>query len=142
MAQRVMDCGDAGHILVSDEMAKILRQVGAWADSVEDLGEVEVKHGVRLRIHNLVKNGLGNPAAPQKMATSAPVRAREVAAPVAGSQVALLYKRNAQPDERLLHLLETRLKAEGYDVFVDRHLMVGVEWGDGDRASRQAPRMP
>jgi DNA-binding SARP family transcriptional activator len=48
--------------------------------------------------------------------------------PGEGSQVALLYKRNAQPDERLLKLLETELWARGFHVFVDRHLTIGVEW--------------
>jgi hypothetical protein len=43
-------------------------------------------------------------------------------------RVALLYKRNAQPDERVLKLLETQLEAHGYQVFIDRHLTVGVEW--------------
>jgi len=43
-------------------------------------------------------------------------------------EVALLYKRNAQPDEQILHLLESHLRNEGYKVFVDRHLQVGMEW--------------
>jgi len=43
-------------------------------------------------------------------------------------RVAILYKRNAEPDEQLLQLLEQTLRAEGYDVFIDRHLEVGVEW--------------
>jgi DNA-binding SARP family transcriptional activator len=46
----------------------------------------------------------------------------------AALQVALLYKRNAQPDERLLKLLETELRTRGFRVFVDRHLTIGVEW--------------
>ena len=43
-------------------------------------------------------------------------------------EVAILYKRNAQPDEQLLTLLEAQLRNEGYKVFVDRHLQVGMEW--------------
>jgi serine/threonine protein kinase len=43
-------------------------------------------------------------------------------------RVALLYKRNAQPDEHVLSLLESELRAQGHDVFIDRHLTVGVEW--------------
>ena len=43
-------------------------------------------------------------------------------------RVVLLYKRNAQPDEHLLQLLEAEFKAQGYDVFIDRHLSIGVEW--------------
>jgi serine/threonine protein kinase len=54
----------------------------------------------------------------QLIATSAPKPLR----------VALLYKRNAQPDEHVLRLLEAELKAQGHEVFIDRHLAVGVEW--------------
>ena len=43
-------------------------------------------------------------------------------------EIALLYKRNAQPDEQILSLLESQLRQEGYRVFVDRHLQVGMEW--------------
>ena len=43
-------------------------------------------------------------------------------------EVAILYKRNAQPDEQILSLLEARLRSEGYEIFVDRHLQVGMEW--------------
>src|SRR5207249_2591368 len=43
-------------------------------------------------------------------------------------RVALLYKRNAQPDEQVLKLLERELEAHGYNVFIDRHLSIGVEW--------------
>src|SRR5205807_724420 len=53
---------------------------------------------------------------------------RDPATPAAAGRVALLYKRGAQPDERLLQLLEARLTEQGASVFVDRHLAVGVEW--------------
>src|SRR5207302_11008790 len=43
-------------------------------------------------------------------------------------RVALLYKRHAQPDESILILLETELRGQGYEVFVDRHMSIGVEW--------------
>src|ERR1700740_2656452 len=46
IAQRVMDCGDAGHILVSSTYAEVLRQVSSWCAMLQDLGEAEVKHGV------------------------------------------------------------------------------------------------
>lgn len=46
----------------------------------------------------------------------------------AGKRIALLYKRHAQPDEQILSLLEEHLRAEGYEVFVDRHMSIGVEW--------------
>jgi DNA-binding SARP family transcriptional activator len=48
--------------------------------------------------------------------------------PASSARIALLYKRNAQPDERLLHLLEAGLTRQGYQLFIDRHLAVGEEW--------------
>ena len=67
VAQRVMDCGDAGHILVSKHVADDLAQYGHWQPYLADLGEYEVKHGLRLRIVNLCKDGVGNPALPEKL---------------------------------------------------------------------------
>jgi len=66
MAQRVMDCGDAGHILGSGSVADTLRQLSNWSASLRDLGECEVKHGVRVRLYNIYKDGIGNPARPKK----------------------------------------------------------------------------
>ena len=66
MAQRVMDCGDAGHILLSQRVADDLAQYRQWSPRLHDLGECEVKHGVRLRILNLYTEELGNPAVPEK----------------------------------------------------------------------------
>jgi TolB-like protein/class 3 adenylate cyclase/Flp pilus assembly protein TadD len=67
VAQRVMDCGDAGHILVSKHVADDLSQYRHWQPYLHDLGECEVKHGLRLHIANLYKDGLGNPAVPEKL---------------------------------------------------------------------------
>src|SRR5258707_8632928 len=53
VAQRVMDCGDAGHILVSKHVAEDLEQYGHWYRQLNDLGECEVKHGVRVSVVNL-----------------------------------------------------------------------------------------
>src|SRR3954469_7609291 len=53
IAQRVMDCGDAGHILISKHVADDLEQYPQWCAILHDLGECEVKHGVRLHIFNL-----------------------------------------------------------------------------------------
>jgi class 3 adenylate cyclase len=67
MAQRVMDCGDAGHILVSQVVADMLVQMGKWDKCVHDLGEAEVKHGVRVHIFSLyTDDDAGNPELPQK----------------------------------------------------------------------------
>src|SRR6478736_474190 len=65
-AQRVMDCGDSGHILLSQHVADDLMQYRQWAPRLRDLGECEVKHGVRLRLVNLYAEPLGNPEIPEK----------------------------------------------------------------------------
>src|SRR5438132_13467583 len=65
-AQRVMDCGDAGHILVSKRVADDLVQDSIWQPLVHELGEIEVKHGVKLGIVNLYNSELGNPQRPKK----------------------------------------------------------------------------
>lgn len=67
MAQRVMDCGDAGHILVSQQVAEVLQQLRGWGDSLQDLGVQEVKHGVKIHLYNLCRDGLGNRALPKKL---------------------------------------------------------------------------
>src|SRR5438477_2431737 len=67
VAQRVLDCGDAGHILLSGHVAKDLAQNRQWQPSLHDLGECEVKHGLRLHLFNLYKENLGNPQVPGKL---------------------------------------------------------------------------
>src|SRR4029077_2521985 len=66
MAQRVMDCGDAGHILLSKHIAEDLEHYGHWQPLLHDLGECEVKHGVRLGVVNLYNDGVGNTQLPKK----------------------------------------------------------------------------
>jgi tetratricopeptide (TPR) repeat protein/class 3 adenylate cyclase len=64
IAQRVMDCGDAGHILVSAALASVLKEVSIWSSALHDLGEVQVKHGVRVHVFNLLQDGVGNADTP------------------------------------------------------------------------------
>src|ERR1043166_3624635 len=66
IAQRVMDCGDTGHILVSKHMAEDLEQYGHWKRHLHDLGDIEAKHGVRVSVVNLFTEEAGNPVVPQK----------------------------------------------------------------------------
>jgi serine/threonine-protein kinase len=68
IAQRVMDSGDAGHILLSRHVAEDLEHYPRWQPYLHDLGEVEVKHGVRIGIVNFCGDQLGNPALPEKIA--------------------------------------------------------------------------
>jgi TolB-like protein/Tfp pilus assembly protein PilF len=67
VAQRVMDCGDAGHILLSKHLADDLAEYRHWRPHLHDLGECEVKYGLRLHLFNLYKDGLGNPKIPEKL---------------------------------------------------------------------------
>jgi TolB-like protein/Tfp pilus assembly protein PilF len=66
IAQRVMDCGDAGHVLLSKRAAEDLGQYRQWQSQLHDLGECEVKHGERLHLVNLYAEDLGNPEVPTK----------------------------------------------------------------------------
>jgi TolB-like protein/Tfp pilus assembly protein PilF/class 3 adenylate cyclase len=65
MAQRVMDCGDAGHILLSKRVTDDLEHYPQWRSLLHDLGECEVKHGVRVSVVNLYTEELGNPEVPE-----------------------------------------------------------------------------
>jgi TolB-like protein/class 3 adenylate cyclase/Tfp pilus assembly protein PilF len=67
VAQRVLDCGDAGHILLSAHVAEDLCEYRHWQPYLHDLGECEVKYGLRLHLFNLYKDGLGNPQVPEKL---------------------------------------------------------------------------
>jgi TolB-like protein/Tfp pilus assembly protein PilF len=76
MAQRVMDCGDAGHILLSKRVADDLGEYEHWRPLVHDLGECEVKHGMRVSIANLYADEVGNPQLPKKLQAWKKHRAR------------------------------------------------------------------
>jgi len=71
VAQRIMDCGDAGHILVSKHAAEDLEQYDQWQPYLHDLGECEVKHGERLQLVNLYNDEIGNSAVPAKFGRNA-----------------------------------------------------------------------
>jgi TolB-like protein/tetratricopeptide (TPR) repeat protein/class 3 adenylate cyclase len=79
MAQRVMDCGDAGHILLSKRIADDLAQYSQWRPYLHDLGECEVKHGTRIGIVNLHTGELGNPALPEKLKREQAIRSAPTA---------------------------------------------------------------
>src|SRR5712692_2967349 len=66
IAQRVMNCGDAGHILLSRRVAEDLGEYEHWRPLLHDLGECEVKHGMRVSIVNLHADEVGNPQLPKK----------------------------------------------------------------------------
>src|SRR6266403_214959 len=68
MAQRVMDCGDAGHILLSHHVAEDLAEYERWRPFLHDIGAFDVKHGVRVSVTNLYSDEVGNPKLPSKLA--------------------------------------------------------------------------
>jgi TolB-like protein/tetratricopeptide (TPR) repeat protein/class 3 adenylate cyclase len=91
IAQRVMDCGDAGHILLSRRVAEDLEQYRQWQPCLHGLGECEVKHGVRVSVVNLYTEELGNPELPEKFRQSnetqtAPTIAKSDAKPAGRSR--------------------------------------------------------
>jgi adenylate cyclase len=82
VAQRLMDCGDAGHILVSKRVAEDLQQHSRWRAHLHDLGEVEVKHGERIHVFNFYTHDAGNPDPPKKLSGAA-VKSPPISAPAA-----------------------------------------------------------
>src|SRR5882672_5360202 len=66
IAQRVMDCGDAGHILISKHAAEDLEQYDQWQPYLHDIGECEVKHGTPVHVANFYTGDFGNPQLPEK----------------------------------------------------------------------------
>ena len=76
LAQRLMDCGDAGHILLSKRVAEDLQQNGRWRPHLHDLGEVEVKHGDRVHVFNFFTSDAGNSDPPKKLIHTRPEHGR------------------------------------------------------------------
>jgi TolB-like protein/Flp pilus assembly protein TadD len=80
MAQRVMDCADAGHILLSKRVAEDLAQSGHWQQHLHELGECAVKHGVGVFVVNLYTDEVGNPQLPEKLKKAQEEQAAALAA--------------------------------------------------------------
>jgi TolB-like protein/class 3 adenylate cyclase/Tfp pilus assembly protein PilF len=80
IAQRVMDCGDAGHILLSKHTAEDLGHYRQWQAQLHDLGECDVKHGGRLHVVNLYTGEVGNPQVPTKVRQAVQKRRRALIA--------------------------------------------------------------
>src|SRR6059058_513972 len=95
IAQRVMDCGDAGHILLSKHVAEDLEHYSRWRPLLHELGECEVKHGAKISIINLYTEELGNPEPPQKFkgANQTETRPDRRATPITRTAVSVGYKR-------------------------------------------------
>jgi TolB-like protein/Tfp pilus assembly protein PilF len=81
IAQRVMDCGDAGHILLSKRVADDLAQYRRWQPYLHDLGDVEVKHGMLVSLVNFQSDDVGNPNPPGKFTIAKSLRPQSTASP-------------------------------------------------------------
>ena len=88
IAQRVMDCGDAGHILLSRHVAEDLEHYPRWKPYLHELGECEVKHGQLISVVNFYQDGLGNAAVPEKFAGR---KGRKTAKVATGSRICLRH---------------------------------------------------
>src|SRR5438876_8051436 len=98
MAQRVMDCGDAGHILLSKRVADDLEQYGRWRPLLHDLGTCEVKHGATLGIVNLYSDEIGNPDTPKKFKDEE-AGEKKPSVPVLRKSIAVLPFENLSEDK-------------------------------------------
>jgi TolB-like protein/Flp pilus assembly protein TadD len=96
-----MDCGNAGHILVSKRAADDLRELAQWRPMLHDLGAFEVKHGVKLALFNLYSDEIGNPEPPQRFKqTGAPAAKIEApASPAPQKSIAVLPFENLSEDK-------------------------------------------
>jgi len=89
IAQRVMDCGDAGHILLSKHVTEDLEDYARWRPYLHELGECETKHGGIISVVNLFDDEVGNPELPEKFKEAQ----RERAAKAAASRPATIFRR-------------------------------------------------
>ncbi|HEV2965291.1 MAG TPA: adenylate/guanylate cyclase domain-containing protein, partial [Chthoniobacterales bacterium] len=97
-AQRVMDCGDAGHILLSKRVAEDLEHYARWRPLLHDLGTCEVKHGVMLALVNLYSDEIGNPEPPKKFKGDE-TREQKPRAPILRKSIAVLPFENLSEDK-------------------------------------------
>jgi len=98
IAQRVMDCGDAGHILLSKRVADDLEQYGRWRPLLHDLGICEVKHGATLGIVNLYSDEIGSPEVPKKIKEGETARGKR-SAPILRKSIAVLPFENLSEEK-------------------------------------------
>src|SRR6266446_2987795 len=100
IAQRVMDCADAGHILLSKRVADDLEQYGRWRPLLHDLGTCEVKHGATLSLVNLYSDQIGNPETPKKFKGDERRQKKiEARAPISRKSIAVLPFENLSEDK-------------------------------------------
>lgn len=139
-AQRVMDFGDEGHILLSAQYALWLGQFDDWKPLIHALGEGAAKHGQTVQLYSLHGPDVGNAQTPVKLsgwaghASKGAAPTPEAGRVVTPQRVALLYKPHQDPDEKVLRTLEQQLKANGHEVFVDTQAKISRAWAQAIEA--------
>src|SRR5205823_12112590 len=108
MAQRVMDCGDAGHILLSKRVADDLAPFPRWNPYLHELGECEVKHGRKISLVNFYTDEVGNPSVPRKL-QSMQARSAEAQRNNLPAQLSSFIGREGELTEIKQLLADTRL---------------------------------
>ena len=98
LARRVMDCGDAGHILLSKHVAEDLSEFEEWRPMLHELGTCEVKHGMQVHVFNLYTDELGNSRLPEKLKQSR--HEKDAAASIAQKRIAVLPFKAVLPENR------------------------------------------
>ena len=100
IAQRVMDCGDAGHILLSRHVAEDLEEYARWRQLLHDLGRCEVKHGATVALVNLYSDEIGNPELPKKLKGNEARKEKvEASRPALRKSIAVLPFENLSEDK-------------------------------------------
>jgi TolB-like protein/class 3 adenylate cyclase/Tfp pilus assembly protein PilF len=117
MAQRVMDCGDAGHILLSRHVAEDLEQYRQWQPCLHDLGECEVKHGAHVHVFNLYADGVGNPEVPEKLQQA---RAKEQTIPAAAAATSAKFAGRSRAWIAALVIGAAAIAVAGFYIFSHR----------------------
>src|SRR6267154_1710175 len=125
LAQRVMDCGDAGHILLSRHVAEDLAEYERWRPYLHDLGTFEVKHGVRVSVTNLYSEEIGNPRLPSKLQAvrkhRAHVRWAEIAAAllILGAIIAGVFFLARRPTTSALAIVEKSIAVLPFESLIN-----------------------
>jgi class 3 adenylate cyclase len=135
-AQRVMDFGEAGHILLSLQYAVWLQQFDDWQPLAHPLGEGRAKHEQKVQLYSLHGQDFGRAETPAGLRAETRPSSRRAPAgsnpsatpPLPSQKVVLLYKPNQQPDEAVLHALEAQLRQHGHTVFVDKQTRISAQW--------------
>lgn len=113
VAQRVMDCGDAGHILLSERAYSFFQHSDEWASQLHDLGNVRVKHNLKLHLYSLHTGEIGNPELPRKLAGRTATRRR--ASSAQPSDGVRMENYNREELQRLISEFVSRARRPGDD---------------------------